>query len=95
MSVVVLAAAAVEAQFRHVFTEDYETKAKGLYGADPDLEWLRGLRNEILHVSSPGTESQLWKVAGADIRNCHAALESEARRAVTVMFRSVYATDTP
>ena len=92
MSVIVLAAAAIEAQFRHVFSEDYETKAIGLYGTDPDLEWLRGLRNEILHVSSPGTKSSLWKVTDAGFGACHAALESDARRAVTVMFRSVYAT---
>jgi len=95
VSVIVLAAAAIEAQFRHVFTDDYDTKANRLYGDNPDLHWLRELRNEILHVSPPGTRSQLWKVAGANLRLTHDALEPEARRAVEVMFQSVYRRDAP
>ncbi len=95
LAVIALAAAAVEAQFRHVFTEDYESKASRLYGSDPELQWLREIRNEILHVSAPGTTSMLWKVASADLRSNHEALEPEARRAVTAMFRTVYGQNAP
>lgn len=90
LSVIVLAAAAIEAQFRHVYLEDYDSRAVDLYGRDIDLHWLRELRNEILHVSKPGTESSLWKQSFSDVHACHGALEPEARRAVAIMFGSVY-----
>ena len=90
LSVIVLAAAAIEAQFRHVYTEDYEGTAVALYGTNADLHWLRELRNEILHVSKPGSKSRLWKLAPNDLQACHQALESEAMRAVSIMFSSVY-----
>ena len=90
LSVIVLAAAAIEAQFRHVYTEDYEGKAVALYGTNTDLHWLRELRNEILHVSKPGSKSRLWKLAPNDLYACHQALEPEAMRAVSIMFSSVY-----
>ena len=90
LSVVVLSAAAVEAQFRHVYTEDYESRTVTLYGEDIDLHWLRELRNEILHSSKPGSGSSLWKVASNDLRAVHEALEPEAKRAVSIMFKTIY-----
>ena len=90
LSVIALAAAAVEAQFRHVYTEDYEAKAVALYGTDTDLHWLRELRNEILHASKPGSKSSLWKSDPNDVQACHRTLEPEAMRAVSIMFFSVY-----
>lgn len=90
LSVVVLSAAAVEAQFRHVYTEDYESNAFALYGKNPDLQWLRELRNEILHVSKPGSSSNLWKGNPNDLRAVHHALESEAKRAIAIMFSTNY-----
>jgi hypothetical protein len=91
LSVIVLAAAAIEAQFRQVYTENYDSKTFDLYGLNEDLRWLRELRNEILHASKPGSKSSLWKRPARDLRACQAALEPEARRAVSIMFRSVYA----
>jgi hypothetical protein len=91
LSVIVLAAAAIEAQFRQVYREDYGSKSFDLYGLNEDLHWLRELRNEILHAPKPGTKSSLWKRSASDLRACQAALESEAKRAVSIMFRSVYA----
>ncbi len=88
---IVLAAAAIEAQFRQVYKDDYESKTFALYGLNEDLRWLRELRNEILHASKPGTKSSLWKHSARDLPACQAALEPEARRAVLIMFRSVYA----
>ena len=89
LSVIVLAAAAIEAQFRHVYTEDYDSKAIALYGANAELHWLRDLRNEILHVSKPGTKSSLWKEAPNDLLACHDALEPEAKRSISIMFRTI------
>jgi hypothetical protein len=91
LSVIVLAAAAIEAQFRQVYTEDYDSKTFDLYGPNGDLHWLRELRNEILHASKPGTKSRLWKQPTSDLRACQAAMEPEAKRAVSIMFRTIYA----
>jgi hypothetical protein len=90
LSVIVLAAAAIEAQFRQVYKDDYESKAFELYGPNKDLHWLRELRNEILHSSVPGTNSRLWKRPVGDLRACQAALEPEARRAIEIMFHTVF-----
>jgi hypothetical protein len=90
LSVIVLAAAAIEAQFRHVYTNDYDSKAIVLYGENEELNWLRELRNEILHVSKPGTKSSLWKHAPNDLQACQNALEPEAKRAISIMFRTIY-----
>ena len=90
ISVIVLACTAVEAQARQVATQDYSVRMQVLFGEDPDLQWLRAIRNEIIHAAEPGTPSLIWKVDGADIGENHAALEPEATRAVEVMFKSVY-----
>jgi hypothetical protein len=91
LSVIVLAAAAIEAQFRQVYREDYDSKSFDLYGLNEDLHWLRELRNEILHAPKPGMKSSVWKRSASDPRACQAALEPEAKRAVSIMFRNVYA----
>jgi hypothetical protein len=90
ISVIVLACTAVEAQARQVATQDYSARMQVLFGEDPDLQWLRDIRNEIVHAGEPGTPSLLWKVDGAEIGANHAALEPEATRAVEIMFKFVY-----
>ncbi len=90
ISVIVLSCAAVEAQARQVATQDYSARTHVLFGEDPDLQWLRAIRNEIVHAGEPGTPSHLWKVDGADIGANQAALEPEATRAVEIMFKFVY-----
>jgi hypothetical protein len=90
LAVIVLAAAAIEAQFRQVYKDDYENSASKLYGVSEDLHWLRELRNEILHASKPETESSLWKRPTEGLHASQALLEPEARRAIEVMFRTVY-----
>jgi hypothetical protein len=91
LSVIVLTAAAIEAQFRQVYTDNYESKALELYGSRGDLHWLRELRNEILHASKPGSQSNLWKQSTTDLHACQASMEPEAKRAVSIMFRTIYA----
>ena len=90
LSVIVLACAAVEAQARQVTANDYSSAARDLFADSPDLQWLRTLRNELVHAGEPGTPSQLWKVGGVDIGANQRALETEATRAVEVMFRAIY-----
>jgi len=90
LSVIVLACAAVEAQRRQVSSHDYASPARDLFAGNPELNWLRSLRNELAHAGEPGTKSQLWRVAGGDIGENQRALEGDAIRAVEVMFREIY-----
>ena len=90
LSVIALACAAVEAQARQVTANDYSSPARDLFADNPDLQWLRTLRNELMHAGEPGTASQLWKVGGCDIGANQRALEAEATRAVEVTFRAIY-----
>lgn len=91
MSVIVLTYAVVDATLRDIAIGDYKSKAADLYGSNSDLEWLRNIRNQIVHVSPPGTPSALWKLPPNNLAACHEALEPEARRAVTLAYRQVYA----
>ena len=90
LSVIVLACAAIEAQARQVTATDYSSSARDLFANNPDLQWLRAFRNELVHAGEPGTKSQVWKVGGGDIGANQRALEAEATRAVEVMFQSIY-----
>jgi len=91
LSVIVLAYAVVDSTLRDLSSGSYKAKAQGLYSSDPELEWLRELRNQIVHVSPPGTASILWKLPPIDLSACHGALEADARRAVSLAFRQVFA----
>ena len=95
LSVIVLASAAVEAQARQVTANTYASTAESLFADGPDLQWLRILRNELVHAREPGSRSQLCKVDAGNIGANQAALESEATRAVEVMFHAIYATHKP
>lgn len=91
LSVVVLAYAVVDATLRDVVTGDYKSKGVDLYRSNPDLDWLRNLRNAIVHVSPPGSASVLWKLPASDLSACHEALEEDAQRAVALAYRHVFA----
>jgi hypothetical protein len=91
LSVVVLSYAIVDATLRDITTGDYIAKTKELYGTDPDLEWLRSLRNQVVHVSPTGSPSAVWKLPANDLAACHAALEPEAKRAIALAYRQVHA----
>jgi len=90
LSTIVLATAAIEANIRQIEKQNYETKVSLLFGSDPELRWLREIRNEIMHAGEPGSQSKLWKVDGHDISQTHHALEQDAKRVVKLMFRSIY-----
>jgi hypothetical protein len=91
LSVVVLSHASVEATLRQIATDDYSSSAAALFGQDPELHWLRGLRNEVLHAAEPGSSSNIWKLPSDNLVHCHTALEPEAKRAVSMAYKAVYA----
>jgi hypothetical protein len=85
VSVIVLCHAAIDATIRDTETGDYVSNSKRLFGGDQDLEWLRKKRNQLAHVSS---------AAVGDVGNFdtfHDSLEADARRAVELLFRTIYA----
>jgi hypothetical protein len=90
ISTIVLACAAIEAKVRQIDAEDYESKLGALLRWNSELRWLTDVRNEIMHAGEPGTKSKIWKANPNNLSACHAALESDARRAITVMFKTLY-----
>ena len=90
ISTIVLACAAIEAKVRQIDTENYEAKIGALLKWNSELRWLTNVRNEIMHAAQPGTKSNIWKASPNDLGACHAALEADARRAITVMFKTLY-----
>ncbi|WP_271009083.1 hypothetical protein [Paucibacter sp. B51] len=90
-SVIVICQAAIEATLRDLQLHDYETKAKGIFFDQEDLEQMRSLRNELLHPQAPGTPSQVWCLPGGDVAGCHAALEAHAKNAYELMLEATYA----
>jgi hypothetical protein len=94
LSVIVLSFASVEATLRQVKTVDHSSPAIELAGNDPDLTWLRTIRNEILHSKEPGTTSLMWKLPSDEIPACQASLEAEAKRAVRLAFKVIFANTT-
>ena len=90
ISTIVLACAAIEAKVRQIDTENYESKIGALLKWNNELRWLMDMRNEFMHAAQPGTKANIWKASPDDLGVCHAALEAEARRAITVMFKTLY-----
>jgi hypothetical protein len=89
-AVIVLSHASVEATLRQIEQNDFSSTAAKLFGLDPELKWLRVLRNEVLHAAEPGSPSQLWKDRPEDLIRCHSLLEPEAKRAVALAYKAVY-----
>jgi hypothetical protein len=85
VSVIVLCHAAIDATIRDTETGDYASNSKKLFGGDKDLEWLRKKRNQLVHVSS----GPIGDVGNFD--SFHDSLETDARRAVELLFRTIYA----
>ncbi len=90
LSVIVLSYACVESTIRQIATHDHSSPSADIMDKDEDVKWLRTLRNEILHSRAPGTVSSIWKLPSDNIPACQAALEPEAKRAVSLAFRIIY-----
>jgi hypothetical protein len=85
VSVIVLCHAAIDATIRDTETGDYASNSKKLFGGDADLEWLRKKRNKLVHVSA----EPVGDVGNFD--RFHDSLETDAQRAVELLFRTIYA----
>ena len=90
VSVILLACAALEAKIRQIDTNDHKSKVESLFGNNPELRWLREIRNELMHSKPAGTPSIVWKIDGHDLGATYQALEDDARRAVRIYFQQVY-----
>ena len=85
MSVIILCHAAIDATIRDTETGDYASNSKKLFGGDIDLEWLRKIRNRLVHVS-PESNPKL-----GDFDVYQESLETDAMRAVQLLFCIIYA----
>ena len=43
-----------------------------------------------MHSKSPGSSSLVWMVEGHDLGKTQAALEDDAKRAIEIMFQTLY-----
>jgi hypothetical protein len=91
VSVIVLAHAAIDATIRDTELGDYGSNSKKIFGNDHDLQWLRIIRNRLVHVSAPDREVVLSEEILDDVAAFQESLEPDARRAISLVFRSIYA----
>jgi hypothetical protein len=91
LSVIVLAHTAIDATIRDTESGDYESNSRRVFREDEDLQWLRRLRNQLVHVSAPDSPKALPEEAENDVAAYQESLEPSARRAVRLMFRIIYA----
>ena len=90
-SVIVLAHAAIDSTIRDVETGDYKANSKMIFGDDPDLEWLRKMRNALVHVSGSPSKGPISESDLENLDAYHDSLEEEAKRAMKLVFRTIYA----
>jgi len=86
VSVIVLAHAAIDATLRDTELGDYTSNSKMVFGDNPELEWLRKRRNSLVHVREGYDPSDL-----DNIDSYHDTLEDDARRAMKLVYRTIFA----
>jgi len=89
VAVIIIAHAVIDAWLRDTVEGDYKSNSYQLFGDDHDLQWLRKKRNLLVHVQEDQTtidEAELHK-----IEENYESLEPDARRAVGMVFRVMYA----
>jgi hypothetical protein len=91
ISVIVLAHAAIDATIRDTEVGDYTSNSKRIFGGNTDLEWLRILRNRLVHATGPERHPYFSEQALDDVAGFQERLEDDAKRAVTLLFRAIYA----
>ena len=91
VSVIVLAHAAIDATIRDTELGDYDSNSKKIFGNDHDLQWLRVVRNRLVHVSHPARKPPISEEMLNDVAAFQGSLEADARRAISLVFRSIYA----
>jgi hypothetical protein len=88
-AVIIIAHAVVDAWLRDTETGDYKSKSYELCGEDEELHWLRKRRNQLVHVRENQTtieEAELHR-----IEENYGSLEPDARRAIRIVLRVMYA----
>ncbi len=91
ISVIVLAHAAIDATIRDTELGDYKSNSKSIFGADDDLQWLRVLRNRLVHVADPDKETVFSDKELGDVATFQESLEKDAKHAITLLYRVIYA----
>lgn len=91
ISVIILAHASIDATIRDTDAGDYESNSKKLFGNDDDLQWLRLLRNRLVHVARPDHQASLPAKLLDDVAAFQESFENNARRAMELVYRSIYA----
>lgn len=88
-AVIILAHAVIDATLRDTETGDYKSSSQQLFRDDDELQWLCKKRNLLVHVREDQTtidEAELHRIVEK-----YASLEPDARRAVRLVFRVMYA----
>ena len=91
ISVIVISHAAIDAIIRDTELKDYESNSKKIFAGDVDLEWLRKLRNRLVHVSNPDNHPEFVGAIESDVSGVQDSFEADAKRAVALLFRTMYA----
>lgn len=89
VSVIVMAHAAIDATLRDTELGDYDANSKSIFRGDPELEWLRKRRNRLVHVTDGPNGIPQADLDDFDV--FHDSLEQDAKRAVQLLFRTIYA----
>jgi len=88
-AVIILAHAVIDATLRDTEFGDYKSSFYKLFGDNEELQWLRKVRNSLVHVRENQTtieEAELHR-----IEENYESLEADARRAVRLAFQVLYA----
>jgi hypothetical protein len=88
-AVIILAHSVIDATLRDTEVGDYKSSSYKLFGEDKELQWLRQIRNALVHVRENQTtieEAELHR-----IEENFESLEADARRAVRLAFQVLYA----
>ena len=91
VSVIVLACAAIDATIRDTDAGDYTSSSKLVFGEDAELQRLRVVRNKLVHVAAPDSDRALPDEASNDVAKFHESFEEDARAAMELLYRTIYA----
>lgn len=90
-SVIVLAHAAIDSTIRDTEILDYKSNSKIIFNDDEDLEWLRKTRNSLVHVKEGCKSNYLPEEDMDNIDTYHDSLEESAKKAMKLVYRTIYA----
>ena len=79
---IILAHAVADASLRGT---DRKSTSAAVFGDDPDLTWLRKLRNSLVHARNESP-----KITVDDVWLNQEELELNAKHAVKIMFQAIY-----